>query len=251
MTWVESLHQPVSFRWYQRFLGKILSSGEIPEHIAIIMDGNRRYARENNLPNVGLGHQKGAGKLKEVISWLSLVNGVKQLTVYAFSLLNFNRSEDEVKALMDLAEITFKDMADTRALFDQYQCKIRFIGRTDLLEERVRRQIKRVEDAGREDAPFTLNICVCYTAHDEMEYAREKCINQKADLTYDNVFSNLMLPSKPDILIRTSGVYRMSNFLLMQCSNTPIYVTNSLWPEISFWDVLKILVRYQLRGYVD
>lgn len=238
--------------WIQRGLMRIVDSGEIPEHIAIIMDGNRRYARKYLLPKVGEGHREGAEKLKQVIKWLSVLHGVKELTVYAFSLLNLNRAKDEVKDLMDLAESTFKEMADNPQFFEDHNCKIRFIGRVDHeeLEERVKVQIKRVEEVGPTNPEFILNICTLYTSHDEIEQARDDCLAKNIEPTYENVFSHLELPSKPDLLIRTSGVYRMSNFLLMQCANTPIVVTEKLWPEISFYDFVKILIQFQIRNYL-
>ena len=237
-------------KWYERMLMKVIDSGEIPEHIAIIMDGNRRYARKMMFDSVSQGHELGAEKLRQMIEWLSLLHGVKILTVYAFSILNFSRSPDEVKSLMDLAEKTFSDMADKPDFFIRNNCKVNFLGRIDMLEERVLKQISRVESVSQKNPEFILNICVCYTSHDEIERARDKCFQENITPSYQAVFDRLDLPKKPDLLIRTSGVNRMSNFLLMQCRDTPIVISEVLWPEITAFEVAKILLRYQLRNYL-
>ncbi|OHT11879.1 undecaprenyl diphosphate synthase family protein [Tritrichomonas foetus] len=247
---MEKFENKNEMHWYERLLMKVIDSGEIPEHIAIIMDGNRRYARKMMFDSVAQGHQLGAEKLRQIIEWLSILHGVKMLTVYAFSLLNFNRVEDEVTALMDLAEKTFSDMADTPDFFHKNNCKVQFIGRIEMLEERVLKQIRRVESVAPENPEFILNICVCYTAHDEIERARDKCLSENVKPTYNEVFNRLDLPCKPDLLIRTSGVNRMSNFLLMQCSDTPIVITDILWPELTVLEMAKILLKYQLRNYL-
>ena len=232
----------------QKLLFKILEAGEIPEHIAIIMDGNRRYARKHHLSSVSEGHKMGAQKLKELIEWLGNINGVKQLSVYAFSILNFKRTAEEVSSLMDLAESTFRELADNHEDFEKRKCAVRFIGRIEMLEERVRAQIDRLVSYSPPDPEFILNICACYTSHDEIEHARDKCIAQHIDLSWDNVFANLELPSKPDLLIRTSGVLRMSNYMLMQCAETPIVVCSALWPELTLFDFFCILLRFQCRN---
>ena len=234
--------------WLEQLLLNIIDSGEVPEHIAIIMDGNRRYARKMMLGSVGEGHKEGANKLKQIIEWLSKLHGVKMLTVYAFSILNFNRSKSEVKQLMDLAAETFKEIADQPDILYKHNCRINFIGQIGLMDDYVLKQVRRLHDISPKNPEFILNICACYTSHDEIEHARDKCFEDGADPTYDEVFSRLQLPKKPDLLIRTSGVSRMSNFLLMQCSNTPIYITDQLWPELSFFTLFKILISYQLRN---
>lgn len=236
--------------WHEQLMLQILDAGDIPEHIAIIMDGNRRYAKKHHLENVGLGHKDGAKTLRKIIQWLSYLHNVKMLSVYAFSILNFRRSPEEVKYLMDLAEGTFQEMADKPEFFTKHRCKVEFIGRIELLEERVKKQMRRVLEANDKNPLFTLNICVCYTSHDEIERSKCQCIEKHIPLNEENIFENLELNSKPDLLVRTSGVMRMSNFMLMQCAKCPIIVSNVLWPEISFKDLIDIILRYQLRNFV-
>ena len=236
--------------WYQKLMLKIIDAGEVPEHLAIIMDGNRRYARMHHYETVGLGHKDGAKKLKQIIEWLSYLHGVKILSVYAFSLLNFQRDQKEVNDLMDLAESTFKEMADNPQFFKDKRCRILFIGRIEKLEEKVQAQIQRVLECNPDNFEFTLNICVAYTSHDEIEKARDICLEKNVNVTIDNVFENLQIPSKPNLLVRTSGAMRMSNFMLLQCANCPIIISEILWPDLSFIDLIDILLRYQLRNYI-
>jgi ditrans,polycis-polyprenyl diphosphate synthase len=225
----------------------ILDRGEIPGHIAIIMDGNRRFARKKGFDRIGEGHRMGGEKLKEVIRWLSILHGVKMLTVYAFSILNFKRSQQEVEELMDLAMSFFSEIRSQQSDIQMQGAALRFIGRKELLSERMQIEMNELEAAAPENPKFVLNICVSYTSHDEIERARDRCKKENGDMTLDSVFQKLDLPCRPDLLIRTSGVWRMSNFLLMQCAETPIAVVDSLWPELSAWDLVKILLKYQLR----
>jgi ditrans,polycis-polyprenyl diphosphate synthase len=233
--------------WYERFFMRVIDSGEVPEHIAIIMDGNRRYAKKRGYASPVDGHQEGAQKLKEVIQWLSLLHGVKMLTVYAFSILNFKRSPEEVEGLMQLALDTFEEVLKEEGRFQRDNCAIRFLGRRELLNQEVRELFEKVEKCAPANPQFVLNICASYTSHDEIERARDQCRAEGAELTLSEVFARLDLPLKPDLLIRTSGVNRMSNFLLLQCAETPIAIVESLWPELTLFELGKILVRYQLR----
>lgn len=236
--------------WFQKALLHILNAGEIPRHVAIVMDGNRRYARKEHLSSVTVGHKLGADKLKQVIEWMSELNGIRILSVYAFSILNFKRSKEEINGLMDLAETTFKDLADQPEFFTKNQCRINFIGRVEMLEKRVVDQIKRVSEAGNKNPKFILNICVCYTSHDEIEHARDDCFRENITPNLENVFNHLQLNEKVDLLIRTSGVMRLSNFLLMQCQDANIIVTDKLWPELNIWDFSYIMLKHQLRHYL-
>ncbi|EAY06822.1 undecaprenyl diphosphate synthase family protein [Trichomonas vaginalis G3] len=237
-------------QWYHKALLRIIDAGEIPRHVAIVMDGNRRYARKEHLESITMGHKMGADKLKEVIEWFSKLNGIEMLSVYAFSILNFQRAQQEVNGLMDLAESTFKELADNPEFFTKNNCKINFIGRIEMLEQRVIDQINRVNQLGPKNPKFILNICVCYTSHDEIEHSRDECIENQFEPNYENVFKHLQLPMKVDLLIRTSGVMRMSNYLLLQCSDANIIVTDKLWPELSIWDLSFILIKHQLRNYL-
>ena len=238
----------MGLKWYQKWLLRVLDSGEIPRHVAIIMDGNRRYARKHHLDSVCLGHKEGAEKLRQVIEWLSQLDGVEELSVYAFSLLNFNRAKEEVNGLMDLAENTFKEIADQPEFFQEHCCKINFIGRIELLEERVLHQIDRINRAAHPNPKFILNICACYTSQDEIEHSRDDCFKEGLEPNYENVFKHLQIPSNVDLMIRTSGVYRLSNYMLMQSKNAQIIVTDKLWPELTLYDLILIFLKYQLRS---
>jgi ditrans,polycis-polyprenyl diphosphate synthase len=172
---------------------------------------------------------------------------VKVLTVYAFSILNFQRSPDEVDGLMRLALDTFSSILNDSSQFQREKCAIRFIGRKELLSAEVRQLFDKVESTAPPNPEFFLNVCVSYTSHDEIERARDLCLLDNAEPSIDEVFARLDLPRRPDLLIRTSGVNRMSNFLLLQCAETPIAVVDALWPELTLYQIAKVLIKYQLR----
>jgi ditrans,polycis-polyprenyl diphosphate synthase len=233
--------------WWERLLLRIVDCGEIPEHIAIIMDGNRRYARKRGYSSILEGHNDGAQKLRQVIEWLSHLHGVRILTVYAFSILNFERPADEVTDLMRLATDTFTQVLNESARFQREKCAIRFLGRRSLLAPEICELFDRVESTAPADPEFLLNLCVSYTSHDEIESARDRCFSEGVEPSLPEVFDRLELPKRPDLLIRTSGVKRMSNFLLLQCADTPIAVVDELWPELALATLARVLLRYQLR----
>jgi undecaprenyl diphosphate synthase len=237
----------MSLSWMEKLALRILDRGELPAHIAIIMDGNRRFAKKKGFDRIADGHRYGAEKLKEVIRWLSVLHGLKMLTVYAFSILNFKRSEQEVEDLMSLAVEFFAEVREERKNSQLQSAALRFIGRKELLSPRIQQEMDDLEKSSPEDPQFVLNVCVSYTSQDEIERARDRCKEDNCGMSWDDVFQRLDLPCSPDLLIRTSGVWRMSNFLLMQCADTPIAVVETLWPELSAWDLVKILLKYQLR----
>jgi ditrans,polycis-polyprenyl diphosphate synthase len=137
---------------------------------------------------------------------MSVLHGVKMLTVYAFSILNFERSADEVEGLMRLALETFSSVLRDASQFQREKCAIRFIGRKELLAANVRALFDKVEATAPPNPEFVLNVCVSYTSHDEIERARDQCLLDNAEPSLDEVFARLDLPKRPGPLILTSGV---------------------------------------------
>ena len=133
---------------------------------------------------------------------------------------------------------------------EKHQCTINFIGRIEKLEERILKQIRRIQELSPKNPKFTLNICVCYTSHDEIENAREQCFQQNITPNLENIIEKLEIPQKVDLLIRTSGVLRISNFLLLQSKDSSFVVVDALWPELSLLDIVQIFIKYQLRNYL-
>jgi len=223
---------------------------KIPAHIAIIMDGNGRWATQRGLPRVA-GHRMGAESLKKVISACGDV-GVKFLTVYAFSTENWERPKSEVEFLMSLfSEMLDKEIKDLSAK----GVRIRFLGRLDRFPQELRMKMeKAMFDTTVNDA-FNLNIMVNYGGRAEIVDAVNKItgirdkgsgvreINEK--MISDNLYT-AGLPD-PDLLIRTAYERRVSNFMLWQIAYTELYFTKTLWPDFGKGELIKAIADYQER----
>jgi len=241
-------------KYYERRLfAEVISSGRIPKHIAIILDGNRRFAYEKGMNKLD-GHIFGAKKLEEVIGWCQEL-GIKHVTVYAFSMENFTRAEDEVKMLMDLLDKKFREVAkDPRV--HKYKIRIKVIGNLGSLPDRLQYAIDEAQKATREYNGHTLNIAVGYSGRSELaEAVRKICEHIKnGELSPKDVDENLInnhlytagLPD-PDLIIRTSGEERLSGFLLWQSAYSELYFCEANWPAFSKIDFLRAIRNYQGR----
>lgn len=224
-----------------------------PHHLAIIMDGNRRAARQlGAIPTVG--HMLGRDKLEEVLDWC-LELDIRVLTVYAFSTENFNRDNEEVQLLMDLFEKNYRDLADDERVH-QHKIKVQTIGRLDLLPEPVQEAARHAEERTKDHDQFHLNVAVAYGGREELigamrQIARKVQTNEMApdDITADTVQQHLYtgdLPD-PDLVLRTSGEERISNFLLWQAAYAELYFADVYWPDLRKKDFLRAIRSYQQR----
>eukprot|EP01080_Neovahlkampfia_damariscottae_P010133 gene10133-2552_t len=194
----------------------ILKFGPIPKHVAFIMDGNRRWAKNNNL-TTEKGHENGYEKLKDTLDWCQKFD-IEEVTVFAFSIENFKRSESEVNTLMNLAQTKFEEMM-SQDIIDKYDLKIKILGEKSLLPKGLQDTIDKVESYSSDRKSLLLNICFSYTSNQEITSALKKCNK----FTIEELNSNLYTSHEPDILIRTSGERRLSDFLTWQCGNSLIY----------------------------
>lgn len=241
---------------------RILSVGTIPNHIAFIMDGNRRYSKQHNLID-GAGYRVGFSTLMSMLMYCYEL-GVKYVTIYAFSIDNFKRSPEEVQSLMDLMEEKIEGLIKEESLVNQYGIRVYFIGNLKLLSKPVRLAAKRAMDATAQNSKAVLSICIAYTSTDEISHAvQESCekryekVNQsglKKDLCIITVSDierrmYMVVAPDPDIIIRTSGETRLSNFLLWQSSNCLLYSPCVLWPEIGFWHLVQAVLDFQKHFY--
>lgn len=225
----------------------------MPHHIAIIMDGNRRYAKEMGL-NPLEGHQHGREKLKEVIEWCLDVD-LKVLTVYAFSTENFKRAQKEVKHLMGLFERNFKILAEDKRV-NKYKIRVRVFGQLDLLPKKVQKSIDAVMERTKHHDRYYYNMCVAYGGRQEIVDAiRNIAIDvrdgkipvKKID---ENLVSSYLYTQDvpdPDLIIRTSGEERISNFLLWQMAYSELYFTDVFWPGMTKIEFLQAIRSFQLR----
>ncbi|KAL1131748.1 hypothetical protein AAG570_011361 [Ranatra chinensis] len=248
MSWIRDS----SLNWFHLLFVRLLRCGRVPEHVAFIMDGNRRYARKNNVEKLE-GHSKGFDKLSEVLQWC-LDLGIPEVTVYAFSIENFKRSEEEVNGLMELARGKFKRILLERETLNEHGVKIRVIGNLSLLPPDIRKLVAEVELITKDNNKAVLNVAFSYTAQDEMTYGTNLILNGLANDSISTEDLNLKLFSKclytrgskhPELIIRTSGETRLSDFLLFQGSCSYLYFADVLWPELSAWDLLWAVFKYQ------
>lgn len=223
----------------------------IPEHIAIIMDGNRRWAKKEGLPPMA-GHWRGAEILSKIVRCSAEI-GIKTLTVYAFSTENWKRPPLEVKALMRL----FKShlIRQTPVMIEE---GVRFsvIGDCSKFSRDLQKTLKETEEATSDGRSLDLVVALNYGARDEMKRAMENILEDclakkisKEDLSEDLIGTYLDTSKwkDPDLLIRPSGENRLSNFLLWQISYSEIYVTETLWPDFTEKDLLDAILEYQKR----
>ncbi|EMD38029.1 hypothetical protein CERSUDRAFT_93552 [Gelatoporia subvermispora B] len=236
----------------------IISAGPVPRHVAFVMDGNRRYARSKK-KMVKEGHSDGFLALKRVLAICFRLN-VKCVSTYGFAIDNFKRSPEEVEALMDLIEEKLLEICQHGDLLEQYGVRLNIVGNTALFPERVRVAARKAEDISRHNDKSILNLCMPYASSDEMATAVQSAVNKglaaEDDITVEDIDSQLMTTlgrSPPlDLLIRTSGVKRLSDFLLWQCcENTQLQFSPTYWPDFGLWDIVPMLLDYQRKAWAS
>ncbi len=223
----------------------------IPEHVAIIMDGNGRWAKKRGLPRIA-GHREGIKKIEDVIK-IAKDLGVKVLTIYAFSTENWSRPKEEIDMLMHaLGDFLKKRLKD----FVENNIRINVIGRREPIPNYLWDEIQNAVQITKKNDSFTLNVAFNYGSRAEIVdavYSLLKKIQQedlRPEEINEKVFSEFLYTkdfSDPDLLIRTSGEQRVSNFLLWQISYAELYFTEVLWPDFGRDEFNKALLEYQTR----
>jgi len=228
-------------------------SGEknIPQHVAIIMDGNGRWAREHSLPRIA-GHREGAKTAQEIVD-AARSFGIKVLTLYTFSTENWKRPKKEVDALFKILE-DYLDKENEK--FNENNIRFSVIGRIEELPRSVREKLRKVMGSTMNNTGLVLNLALNYGGRPEIIDAVKKVSKDvksgklDADSIDENIFSGYLytagLPD-PDLLIRTSGEFRLSNFLLWQVSYSEIYVAKKMWPDFKKEDFKKAIDEYRAR----
>jgi len=213
-----------------------------PKSVAIVMDGNRRWAKKNNLP-VSQGHRAGIESLTRIVKHAKNI-GVKHLVVYAFSTENWNRKQFEVNALMNL--INFG--ADTKLdeLIDN-EVKLDFIGDINALPASSRKAIGKCKESTKQFESFTLTVAVNYGGIWDLINTMTNAKKIETPLSEENLISLTSFGDEIDIFIRTGGEKRLSNFLLPNIAYSELFFTEKLWPEFSEADLDHVLTEYKLR----
>ncbi|KAL5764097.1 hypothetical protein ACOSQ2_016691 [Xanthoceras sorbifolium] len=258
----------------RKCLFRVLSVGEIPNHIAFILDGNRRYARKHNLA-VEAGYRAGFVSLLSILKYCSEM-GVKHVTIFAFSVDNFKRRPHEVQCVMDLMLEKMEVLLKEENVVKQYGVRICFIGSLKLLSEPIRIAAEKVTKATAKNTRTVIFICMAYSSGNEITHAvQHSCIDKlenhsqarKHAKTHDDVnecveehekegttmvklvdvekHMCMRVAPDPDIIIRTSGENRLSNFLLWQTDSCVLYAPPALWPEIGLWHLVWAVINFQ------
>ena len=227
------------------------SVAKIPSHIAIIMDGNARFAISKSLP-IKIGHKMGADNVQKITDNCIEI-GVKYLTIYAFSSENWNRPQEEVKYLMDLL---YDYLAKESSELMKRGIKIIVSGNLDNVEERLKNKIEQVEELSKNNTKLTLNVAFSYGARQEIVDAVKKIAVavKNQEIIIDNIDEDLFKKNlyhpeipDPDLLIRTAGDLRISNFLLWQIAYTELYFSEKFWPEFNKSELLKAINNFNKR----
>lgn len=223
--------------------------GNLPRHIAIIMDGNGRWAKKRKMPRTA-GHAVGAETFRKVATYCKDI-GLDYLTVYAFSTENWKRPQEEVDAIMGLLE---KYLLESIEKMERDKVKMKFFGDVSVLSPRLRELIARTEEISTHFEGCQVNICLNYGGRDELvramrRYALEVSEGRANDIDEAGVNSYLYsagIPD-PDLLIRPGGEYRLSNFLMWQSAYSELYFTDKLWPDFDEKEINRAIAAFQRR----
>ncbi len=232
-------------------LEQIRANGAVPRHVAVIMDGNGRWARERSLPRP-LGHRAGMKAVREAVEG-AIAAGVDVLTLFAFSEENWQRPQPEISALMELLEeYIAREVAELR----EQGVAVHVLGDRARLVPGARAAVERAERETRAGAKLALNLCISYSSRAELARAARllaedvlKGARRLEEIDEAALAAKLYTApwGDPDLLIRTSGEYRLSNFLLWQLAYTELYVTPVLWPDMTRRDLFQAILDYQRR----
>jgi tritrans,polycis-undecaprenyl-diphosphate synthase [geranylgeranyl-diphosphate specific] len=239
---------------YEWYLSRNLRSENMPRHVAIIMDGNRRFSRIQGDMDPIEGHKKGVSTLEKVLDWCVDL-GIEIVTIYAFSIENFNRPPQEVEGLMQLFKHNFETIAQNKRIH-RNEVKLKAVGKLELLPDDVREAIRTAEESTGKYNKRQVNIAIGYDGRLEIVDAIKKLAYQVKEGKIDPeaidetmVNENLYTAglADPNLIIRTSGEERLSGFLLWQSSYSELYFCDSLWPQLRKVDFLRALRDYQQR----
>lgn len=244
-----------AYKIYEKWLWQQVKNGVKLEHIAIVLDGNRRWASENEL-NPWLGHKKGAETVEQLLDWCEKL-GVKFVTLYTFSTENFKRAPEEIEAIMNIAQEKFRKLL-TDERIHRNKVHVKVIGRVNLLPEDLQQLIGEVEKATADYDGQFLNFAFAYGGRAEIVDAAKMIAQKvaKGELTLDQIdeetfekhlYTSHMTKQEPDLIIRTSGEERLSGFLLWQSAYSELAFLDVYWPDFRLIDLLRVIRTFQKR----
>lgn len=215
-----------------------------PTHLGVIIDGNRRYAKERNLPSFK-GHEAGAEKIRELLKWSYEFN-IKEITIYCLSTENLKRDKLELDYLFSLFKKFFKKLSDSNELQEK-KVKIKFIGDLSLVPADIRDLCQKLEEKTIDYNNYKLNFCFAYGGRLELVKAFNKLKSKEGDITEEDISNSLWLNSNPDLIIRTGDAIRTSNFLPWQSAYSEWFFLEKMWPEFSKEDLEKSIDNFKKR----
>ena len=240
---------------YEARLKRELRGKPRPKHIAVMADGNRRWAREAGFDDISHGHRAGGAKIGELVRWSAEMD-VDVVTIYLLSTENLQRTSEEVELLFSIISHVIEELAT-----EDYTCRVRLVGHLDLLPAEVAERMQRFADATTEKAGLTVNIAVGYGGRQEIVDAVRSLIAEEAaegtsssempqKVTVESIGEHLYTSGQPDpdLVIRTSGEQRLSGFLLWQAAYSEIWFTDTYWPAFRKIDFLRALRDYSQRS---
>jgi undecaprenyl diphosphate synthase len=217
----------------------------LPAHIAVIMDGNGRWAKKRNLPRVS-GHKAGLESVEEIVKNCAQI-GIQALTLYAFSIENWSRPKKEVDALMDLL---CRGLDSKKKILNKNNVRLMISGEKDRVPKKVLGKLEKTQEDLSQNTGLILNLAFNYGSRQEIVTAVKNMLNDNVKDINEDVISKYLytknLPD-PDLIIRTSGELRLSNFLLWQVAYSELHFTDVLWPDFKKEDLLKAIADYQSR----
>lgn len=242
---------------YGKLLEREVRKGTLPFHIGLILDGNRRYAREMGFEDVTMGHKEGARKLDDVLKWCVEL-GIRIMTIWVLSTDNAQRNKDEVAALLKVIEEKIVELSKN-PIVQKNGIQIRALGNLDMLPKELKEAIRRSEMSTKDHTNHILNIAVGYGGREEIVDAVKKAIREKRGCSIDEVADTICADDitshlytngipDPDLIIRTSGEIRLSGFLLWQSAYSEFYFCDALWPVFRKIDFLRAIRSFQHRN---
>jgi len=226
-------------------------NSKVPKHVAIVLDGNRRYAKKLGL-QPWKGHEFGLRKLEELFNWCQEL-GIKELTLYSFSNENFRRAKREINYLFGLFRQEFNKMKQKNGIFKN-KIRIKVIGRINMFPEDIRKAMLEVVEKTKKHNNFIVNFAMAYGGRQEITDAVKKIAEnvkkgkiRAEDINEELITNKLYIKSEPDLVIRPGGEKRISNFLLWQSSYSEFFFIDKLWPEFTKQDLSKCIEEFKRR----
>ncbi|MDD5191813.1 MAG: polyprenyl diphosphate synthase [Candidatus Nanoarchaeia archaeon] len=225
-------------------LTELKTEAKNPKHVGIILDGNRRFAKRLVM-EPWKGHELGAGKVEKLIDWCKEL-GIREITLYCFSLENFNRPKKEFDFLMKIFKKEFSRLKQDKRVRDN-KIKLKFIGKTELFDKELQKIIKELVEMTKDYDNYKVNFAFAYGGRQEILDAVKKLVENREEINEDNLKKNLWLESEPDLIIRTGGEKRTSNFLPWQSTYSEWIFLDKMWPEFEKQDLVDCVNEFRER----